>query len=109
MTILSRKIDESIQIGHSLSVMVTDIDRSGVRLYVRGRCVGGFNDGESVDRAFELGAAGELKLGDLVTITLARIATNEPRVYLGINAPKHLIIERNKTFDANSRKKREQE
>ncbi len=100
MTIVSRQADETVLIGRNLAVTVTDIDRAGVRLYVKGQCVGGFNDGERVDRAFELGPSGEVRLGEQVIITIARLATNEPRVYLSINAPPRMEVFRKEAADA---------
>ncbi len=102
MTIVSRQVDETLLIGRSLAVTVTDIDSAGVRLHVKGRSVGGFNDGERLDRAYELGPAGEVRLGDHVTITIARLATNEPRVYLSVNAPPRMEIVRKEMLQPDS-------
>lgn len=105
MTIVSRQVDESLMIGRRLVVTITDIDAAGVRLIAKGQCVGGFNDGEEIDRAFELGTSGEVRLGDLITITIARISTTEPRVYLSINAPRQFEVFRKEVYDAMLRNK----
>jgi sRNA-binding carbon storage regulator CsrA len=105
MTIVSRQVDESLMIGRRLAVTITDIDADGVRLIARGQCVGGSNDGEEIDRPFELGLSGEVRLGDLITITIARISTAEPRVYLSINAPQQFDVFRKEVYDAMLRDK----
>jgi sRNA-binding carbon storage regulator CsrA len=105
MTIVSRQVDESLMIGRRLAVTITDIDPTGVRLIARGQCVGGPTDGEEIDRPFELGVAGEVRLGDLITITIARVSATEPRVYLSINAPKQFEVFRKEVYDAMLRDK----
>jgi sRNA-binding carbon storage regulator CsrA len=100
MTVISRKLDETILIGRNLAVTVTDVDDAGVRVHVRGELVGGAQDGERVDRAYELGSAGELRLGSLITLAIARVATNEPRVYLTVVAPASFEVFRKEVFDA---------
>lgn len=103
MTIISRKVDESLMIGKRLMVKVTDIDSTGARLWVRGQCVGGPDDGQELNRAFELGISGELRLGDLIRINIARVAVTESRVYLSVHAPKHFEVLRKEVFDTMSR------
>ncbi len=100
MTIISRQVDETVMIGRRMLVTITDIDREGVRLIAQGQCVGGYNDGEEIDRPFELGISGEVHLGDQITITIARVAVTERRVYLSINAPRQFEIFRKEVYDA---------
>lgn len=83
-------------------VRVTDIDSTGARLWVKGQCVGGPDDGQELDRAFELGISGELRLGDLISINIARVAVTESRVYLSVHAPRQFEVLRKEVFDAMS-------
>lgn len=99
MTVISRQVDETVLIGEHLAVTITDVDAGGVRLIARGICVGGAEDGASIDRAFELGVGGEVRLGSAVTLSIARLATNERRVYLSIVAPARMEIWRKEAYE----------
>jgi sRNA-binding carbon storage regulator CsrA len=101
MTILSRQIDEWVVIGEKLTLSPTDIDADGARIVVRGRLIGGADDGLTVDRSHELAVGSSVRLGDLVSVTLMKIApaesaqvNNGPRAVFGIQAPPNLTIHR---------------
>lgn len=99
MTVISRQENQTLLIGEHLAVTITDVDAGGVRLLARGICVGGADDGAPVDRVFELGLGGEVRLGTAVTLAIARLATNEKRVYLSVVAPVRMEIWRKEAYE----------
>jgi sRNA-binding carbon storage regulator CsrA len=109
MLVVSRKPDETVQVGDDLQVTVTDVDEAGVRLHVRGRCIGGACDGEFINRAFELGSRGEVQIGDLVHVTVARMSCTEERAYLAFVTPPNISVHRKEIYDALKRKREARE
>lgn len=107
MTILSRQIDEWIVIGERLTLSPTDIDARAARIMVRGQLIGGADDGLSVDRSYELAVGSEVRLGDLVSVTLLKVAPSQnghagSQAVFGIQAPPNLTIHRKELSDPGS-------
>jgi sRNA-binding carbon storage regulator CsrA len=84
MIAFSRKVDQWLQIGSTMFVGPTDIDKVGVRLLAKGRMIGGPEDGATFERACELGKGGELRLGPHVLVTILDIRGDAVR--LGLNS-----------------------
>jgi len=91
MTTCVVQVDQPVQIGQSLRVTVTDIDPAGVRLRVRGRVVGGPNDGESVQAAHELGVGKSINISPHVVIALAEI--DKADAVLKVFAPSTMAVQ----------------
>jgi sRNA-binding carbon storage regulator CsrA len=87
---LTRQIDQPFLIGHSATVVLTDIDSAGVRASVRGQIVGGPNDGERIAETHELNKGQSLHIGPHVVVTL--IAVRGGDAVLGILAPPHMPV-----------------
>ncbi len=97
MHMITRHQDESILIGDHMTVTVTDIDKTGIRLMIEGELIGGPDDGLPIHEARELGVGGEVRLGDLVTLNLANIRGKSARI--GVVAPAHVAIRRKEMLD----------
>lgn len=97
MNMITRHQDEAILIGDRMTVTVTDIDKSGIRLMIEGELIGGPDDGLGVHEARELGVGSEVRLGDLVTLNLASIRGGAARI--GVVAPTHVAIRRKEMLD----------
>ena len=97
MHMITRHQDESILIGDRMTVTVTDIDRNGIRLMIEGELIGGPDDGLVIHEARELGIGGEVRLGELVTLSLANIRGTSARI--GVVAPAHVAIRRKEILD----------
>jgi sRNA-binding carbon storage regulator CsrA len=95
MTIITREIDQAIQIGGAIRLSPTDIDRTSVRLLAEGRYIGGPHDGETFRSTHELPKGGSLRLGPMVTVTAVELLDNAVR--LGVLAPPHLPVVRSET------------
>jgi len=92
MTTCVVQVDQPVQIGQSLRVTVTDIDPAGVRLRVRGRVIGGPEDGSSIDAAYELGTGKSINVGPHVAISLAEIDGRD--AVLKVFAPPNMPVTR---------------
>lgn len=97
MHMITRHQGEAILIGDHMRVTVTDIDKSGIRLMIEGELIGGPDDGLTIHEARELGTGGEVRLGDLVTLSLASIRGTTARI--GVVAPAHVAIRRKEMLD----------
>jgi sRNA-binding carbon storage regulator CsrA len=97
MQMITRHADEAILIGDHMTVTVTDVDKSGVRLMIEGELIGGPDDGQAVHEARELGVGGEVRLGDLVTLSLAHVRGTGARI--GVVAPANIAIRRKEMLD----------
>jgi sRNA-binding carbon storage regulator CsrA len=90
MVVFSRKVDQWIQIGRTMFVGPTDIDKTGVRLLAKGRMIGGAEDGATFERVAELSKGGELRLGPHVVVTVIEVLGDAVR--LGVNLPASLPV-----------------
>ena len=113
MLVLSRKVDEWIQIGGDLLIGPTDIDAGGVRLLAHGRMLGGADDGAAFKKTQEVAVGGEMRIGPHVIVTVVEVKTAPTKgggpaalaARLGINAPKHISVHRKEVADAIRRSK----
>lgn len=87
---VTRQIDQPILIGHSATVVLTDIDAGGVRVSVRGQIVGGPNDGERIAETHELAKGQSIHIGPHVAVTL--ITVRGDAAVLGVLAPPHMPV-----------------
>ena len=69
MQTIRLKPDQWAAIGQSLTFAVTDVDADGVRVLLKGRVIGGPDDGADLHRTGEIAVGSELKVG-LVTLAL---------------------------------------
>jgi len=106
MLVLSRKVDEWIQIGDDLFVGPTDIDAKGVRLLAHGRMLGGPEDGAGFKKAQEVALGGEMRIGPHVVVTVVDIRGEQAR--FGLVVPASLTVHRKEVVDA-AKKAREDE
>ena len=97
MKMLTRRADESILIGERLKITFTDVDKTGVRLMIDGELIGGPDDGMPLREARELAVGSELRLGSLVTITIAEVKGKLARV--AVVAPAHVAVKRKELVD----------
>ncbi|MEA2708477.1 MAG: Global regulator protein family [Phycisphaerales bacterium] len=97
MLAITRKVDQWVQIGQSISVSPTDIDAKAVRLIARGRVIGGAEDGASFETTADLPVGGEMRLGDHVVISVLDIRGDAVR--LGVQSPKHVRVDRKERAD----------
>ena len=113
MLVISRKVDEWIQVGDDVFVGPTDIDAGGVRLLAHGRMLGGADDGATFKKTQEVALGGEMWIGPQVVVTVLHIAPapavpGAPAAYvarLGVNRPKHLRVFRKEVADARKRER----
>jgi sRNA-binding carbon storage regulator CsrA len=97
MLAITRKVDQWVQIGSSISVSPTDIDPHAVRLIARGRVLGGASDGEPFEKVADLAVGGEMRLGDHVVVSV--LAIHDDEVRLGVQSPKHVRVDRKERAD----------
>jgi sRNA-binding carbon storage regulator CsrA len=90
MVVFWRKVDQWIQIGRTMFVGPTDIDKVGVRLLAKGRMIGGAEDGATFEKVAEVGKGGEMRLGPHVIVTV--IEGRGDAVRLGVHAPPSLRV-----------------
>jgi sRNA-binding carbon storage regulator CsrA len=103
MIVVSRKVDEWVQVGSDVLLSPTDIDRKIVRVIVRGRMIGGPSDGLPFDAVHELSRGQTFAIGPFVHVTLVDIRNLEVR--LGFDVPRHLPVHTKEHADALRRKK----
>ena len=99
MLAITRKVDQWVQIGQSISVAPTDIDAEAVRLIARGRVIGGADDGASFEKTADLAVGGEMRLGEHVVVSVLEIRGDEVR--LGVQTPRHVRVHRKERADQN--------
>lgn len=104
MIVVSRKVDEWVQIGTDLFVAPTDIDARIVRVIVRGRMIGGPADGLPFEAAHELSKGQSLPIGPFIHVTPVDI--RPPVVQLGFDVPRHLPVHTKEHADELRRKKK---
>lgn len=97
MLIVTRKVDELLEIGDDLLVGPTDINPKMVRLLARGRVMGGSDDGAGFTKSADLGINGEMRLGDHVVITVVDIRGDKVR--LAVQAPATVSVHRKEFVD----------
>ena len=97
MLTITREVDQWIQIGDGLFVSPTDIDAQGVRLFAKGRVLGGEEDGATFSKAADLAIGGELRLGPSVVITVVGLVRDAVR--LGVQAPRNISVHRKELVD----------
>jgi sRNA-binding carbon storage regulator CsrA len=97
MHMITRHPDEAILIGDHMTVTVTDVDKTGIRIMIEGELIGGPDDGLPIHEARELGIGSEVRLGDLVTLSVANVRGTSAR--LGVVAPAHVAIRRKEMLD----------
>ena len=97
MLAITRKVDQWVQIGQSISVSPTDIDEKTVRLIARGRVLGGAQDGAAFETTAEVAVGGEMRLGEHVVVSVLAIHGDEVR--LGVQSPKHVRVDRKERVD----------
>jgi sRNA-binding carbon storage regulator CsrA len=103
MIVVSRKVDECVQVGTDVLVGPTDIDARLVRILVRGRMIGGSSDGLPFEAAHEMSRGQSFPIGPFVIVTCLDI--RPPEVRLGFDAPRHLPVHTKEHADALRRKK----
>ena len=103
MIVVSRKVDEWVQIGSDVLLSATDIDQRTVRVIVKGRMIGGPDDGQSFEQVHEMSRGQSFPIGPFVHVTLIEI--RGPEVRLGFDVPRHLPVHTKEHADALRRKK----
>ena len=103
MIVVSRKVDEWVQVGSDVLVSPTDIDQRIVRVIVRGRMIGGPDDGQSFEAVHEMSRGQTFAIGPFVHVTAMEI--RPPIVQLGFDAPRHLPVHTKEHADALRKKK----
>ena len=106
MLVVSRHVDEWLQIGDDLFVGPTDIDSTGVRLIARGRMIGGPDDGATFTKTADVAKGGEMRVGPHVLITVIEVAGDAVR--LGVHTPRHLPVHRKEIAEAQKKKWQEE-
>ena len=97
MLAITRRVDQWVQIGESITVAPTDIDAKTVRLIARGRVLGGAEDGAAFEKTAEVSVGGDMRLGDHVIVSVLAIHGDEVR--LGVQSPKHVRVGRKERAD----------
>jgi sRNA-binding carbon storage regulator CsrA len=87
---ITRRVDEPLTIGSDLTLLPTDIDARLVRLLVKGRTMGGADDGLPLHKAIELAKGQSANLGPLVAVAVLDIVGDA--VKLGVSAPPHVPV-----------------
>jgi sRNA-binding carbon storage regulator CsrA len=103
MIVVSRRVDEWVQIGSDVLLAPTDIDQRIVRVIVRGRMIGGPNDGQPFEAVHELSRGQVFPIGPFVHVTAMEI--RPPIVQFGFDAPRHLPVHTKEHADERRRKK----
>ena len=103
MIVVSRKVDEWVQVGAGILLSPTDIDPKVVRVIVRGRMIGGPDDGTSFEAAHEMSRGQTFAIGPFIHVTLVEIRGPEAR--FGFDVPRHLPVHTKEHADALRRKK----
>ena len=103
MLMISRQVDEWVQIGDGVFVSPTDIDDKTVRVIARGRMIGGPDDGAAFESAHELTRGQSFPIGSLIVVTVLDL--RPPLVRLGIDRPKHVPVRRKEAVDAERKAK----
>ncbi len=106
MIVISRKVDEWVQVGTDVFVGPTDIDDRIVRVLVRGRMIGGPSDGLPFEAAHEMSRGQSFPIGPMVVVTCVDIRPQQVR--LGFDAPHHLPVRTKEHADALRRKRDEE-
>lgn len=113
MLVLSRKVDEGIQIGDDISVVVLACKGNKVRLGINAprelRVLRGELAGESMSTSVKTGdgmlvlsrrVSQAIQIGDCVTVTVVKISGK--RISLGIDAPSDIRILRSELRDTDA-------
>ena len=83
-------VDQAVRVGRQMTISLTDLDASGVRMLIDGELVGGPDDGLRVREARELRAGNHVELGTQVQVLLE--AADATRATLAITTPNHLDV-----------------
>ncbi len=92
MTMVTRGVDQWVQIGRDIYVGPTDIDPKSVRVLARGRMLAGPNDGGTFQSVHELARGQSFAIGPCVVVTVMDIRGE--KVHLGVHAPPHVEVRR---------------
>ncbi|MDQ3441010.1 MAG: hypothetical protein M3478_11750 [Planctomycetota bacterium] len=103
MIVVSRKVDEWVQVGSDVLVSPTDIDQRIVRVIVRGRMIGGPDDGQAFEAVHEMSRGQTFAIGPFVHVTAMEV--RPPIVQLGFDVPRHLPVHTKEHADALRKKK----
>ncbi len=103
MIVVSRKVDEWVQVGSDVLVSPTDIDQRIVRVIVRGRMIGGPDDGQTFEAVHEMSRGQTFAIGPFVHVTAMEV--RPPIVQLGFDVPRHLPVHTKEHADALRKKK----
>jgi sRNA-binding carbon storage regulator CsrA len=103
MIVVSRKADEWVQIGSDVLLSPTDVDQRTVRVIVRGRMIGGPDDGQPFEAAHEASRGQTFAIGPFVHVAVMEI--RPPVVQFGFDVPRHLPVHTKEHADALRRKK----
>jgi sRNA-binding carbon storage regulator CsrA len=82
MIVVLRKVDEWVQVGSDVLLSPTDIDARTVRVIVKGRMIGGPDDGQPFEAAHEMSRGQSISIGPLVHMAVMEI--RPPVVQLGL-------------------------
>ena len=103
MIVVTRKVDEWVQIGSDVFVGPTDIDARVVRVIVRGRMIGGPSDGLPFETVHEMSRGQSFAIGPFVHVAVMEI--RPPIVQFGFDVPRHLPVHTKEHADERKRKK----
>jgi sRNA-binding carbon storage regulator CsrA len=103
MIVVSRKVDEWVQVGSDVLLSPTDIDQRTVRIIVKGRMIGGPEDGQTFEAVHEASRGQTFAIGPFVHVAVMEI--RPPVVQLGFDAPRNLSVHTKEHADALRRKK----
>jgi hypothetical protein len=87
---LAVHVDQTLQLGKTLSVRLTDTDSAGIRGQVSGQLLGGPEDGAAVHHACELRPGSALPLGTLVVVRL--VSCDAISAKIRVTVPEHLDV-----------------
>src|SRR5262245_9026639 len=104
MIVISRKVDEWVQIGSDVLLSATDIDQRTVRVIVKGRMIGGPDDGQSFEQVHEMSRGQSFPIGPFVHVAVMEI--RPPVVQFGIDLPRNLPVHTKEHADALRQKKK---
>ena len=103
MIVVLRKVDEWVQVGSDVLLSPTDIDARVVRIIVKGRMIGGPDDGQPFEAAHEMSRGQSISIGPFVHMAVMEI--RPPVVQLGFDVPRHLPVHKKEHADALRKKK----
>jgi sRNA-binding carbon storage regulator CsrA len=106
MKMIWRAVDRSILIGTDIQVFPTDIDARSARVVVKGRMLGGPEDGATFQQVHELSRGQSFAIGPMIVVSLVEVRGHE--VQLGVQHPAHIAVLRKEQFEKLKGEGREQ-